>query len=123
MFYNAFKVFQNVPLKIFWLSQILFFLGLAVGIWYFDRHFPSFLLGFCVGVVFAVAGFFQAAFLFGRKKKKISLASFLFWFFKWGVFVFVLVFAIQKLDRLAFLVGLSSLLSFSFVFALLSDRK
>lgn len=111
----VFSAFQNVSLKAFMLFQVLFFLLLAGGNWYFGFSFLSFILGFGLSQIFSFASLWMGKRLFG---KKINLATLGLMVFKWGVLVYVLYFTLQRVDRAAFLVGIFGMISFQIAFAL-----
>ena len=107
--------FQNVSLKTFVFYQALFFALLTGGNWYFGFPFPSFILGFGLSQAFAFTSLWLGQRLFG---KKINLATLGLLVFKWGVFVFVLYFVLQRVDKAAFLIGIFGMVSFQIAFAL-----
>ena len=108
-----------MPLKAFIWFQGLFFALLYGVLLYFDLHFLSLFLGFAWGQTFALTSLWLGKRLFAAK---INLATLGLMIFKWGVFGFILFLSFQKLDRVAFTVGMSGLLSFWLAFALGSKR-
>ena len=116
----VFTAFQSVSLKTFVVFQSLFFLLLTGGNLYFGFSFSSFIFGFGLSQVFAFTSLWLGERLFG---KKINLVTLGLMVFKWGIFGFVLYFALQKVDRMAFLIGIFGMVSFQMAFALAAANK
>ena len=113
------SVFQNVSLKalVFW--QGLFFVLLYGAVFLFGLSLWSFAFGFGLGQAFALVSLWLGKKLFLRKITFVTVGLMVF---KWMVFGTVLYVALQKVDRMAFLIGLSSLVSFWLAFLLGNKR-
>lgn len=120
LYFMVFTAFQNVSLKTFLVFQSVCFLLLTGGIWYFKLPFSSFILGFVLSQMFAFTSLWLGERLFG---KKISLVTLGFMVFKWGVFAFVLYFVLQKVNQMAFLIGIFGMVSFQIAFAAANKQK
>ena len=115
LYFMVLSIFQNISLRILIFWQGLFFVLFFSGVFYFGLSLWAFIFGFGLGQVFALISLWLGGRLFF---KKISLVTVGLMVFKWVVFGLVLYGALQRVDKMAFLIGLFSLVSFWLAFAL-----